>query len=378
MSDSKEQVRTFPHAMLREIYEQPKAIDDTLQRYIKDGALDKEVFATAREILRNHDEILITASGSSRHAGLAAEIMIEDMSGLSVDVEYASEYTYRSTHTLRHPATVVISQSGETADTLSALRTAQQRKHPTISITNHHHSSMAREAGTSLPTAAGVEKAVPATKSFTTQLVVLYLLSLLAAQERGVLSPEAIRKRIEQVEQLPEFIEKQLGAWETAIEGWEDEYRKAATFLFLGRCIHYAVAREGALKLKESSYMHAEGYPSGELKHGPNALVSPSVPLIVLATVDQSDPDSVVRYQKTVQLLEDLKVQGAFILAVTNEGDTVVPKLVNHTVSVLPTAEHLLPILEVIPLQLLAYFIATKNGVDVDHPRNLVKAVVTE
>lgn len=378
MSDKKQQTRTFPHAMLREIYEQPQAIANTLAQYVKDGVLDKEVFATAREILRNHDEILITASGSSRHAGLAAEIMIEDMSGIAVDVEYASEYTYRSTHTLRHPATIVISQSGETADTLSALRTAQQRKHPTISVTNHHHSSMAREAGTSLPTAAGEEKAVPATKSFTTQLVVLYLVSLLAAQERGVLSPETTRKHVDQLCQLPELIESQLDDWEKAVEALADSYRTAATFLFLGRGIHYAVAREGALKLKESSYMHAEGYPSGELKHGPNALVSPSVPLIIVATVDNSDPDSVIRYQKTVQLMEDLKVQGAYVLAVANTGDTAVSKLANHTLFVKPTVEHLLPICEVIPLQLLAYFIATKNGVDVDHPRNLVKAVVTE
>jgi glutamine---fructose-6-phosphate transaminase (isomerizing) len=378
MSHSIKQSRNFPHAMLREIFEQPQAIEDTLSSYVKDGVLNKEVFATAREILRNHDEILITASGSSRHAGLAGEIMIEDMSGIAVDVEYASEYTYRSTHTLRHPAAIVISQSGETADTLAALRTAQQRKHPTISITNHHHSSMAREAGTSLPTAAGEEKAVPATKSFTTQLVVLYLVSLLAAQERGVLSPESIRSRIERVRRLPELLESQLEFWEREVEAIADEYRKAATFLFLGRGIHYAVAREGALKLKESSYMHAEGYPSGELKHGPNALVSPSVPLIVLATVDHADPDSAVRYQKTVQLLEDLKVQGAWVLAIANNGDMVIPQLAAHTLTVASTAEHLLPICEVIPLQLLAYFIATKNGVDVDHPRNLVKAVVTE
>jgi glucosamine--fructose-6-phosphate aminotransferase (isomerizing) len=237
---------------------------------------------------------------------------------------------------------------------------------------------MAREAGASLPTAAGEEKAVPATKSFTTQLVVLYLLSLLAAQERGVLSAESVRSKIERATRLPELLASQLETWEREVEAIAGEYCKAATFLFLGRGIHYAVAREGALKLKESSYMHAEGYPSGELKHGPNALVSSSVPLIVLATVDHADPDSALRYQKTVQLLEDLKVQGAWVLAIANTGDIVIPKLASHTLTVAPTAEHLLSICEVIPLQLLAYFIATKNGVDVDHPRNLVKAVVTE
>jgi glucosamine--fructose-6-phosphate aminotransferase (isomerizing) len=364
--------------MLREIHQQPRAIAETLARYVDNGLLREEHFAPARTWLHSRHEIVIAASGSSRHAGLAGEIMLEDLSGVAVDVEYASEYCYRSVNTLRNPAVILISQSGETADTLAALREARNRHHPTLAITNVARSTMAREAFVALPTLAGVEKAIPATKSFTTQLVVLHLLALFAAHERGQLSVQGLRERIGLLEGVPELIERQIDSWEQQIERIADRYRTADTFLYLGRGIHYAIAREGALKLKESSYMHAEGYPSGELKHGPNALVGPNVPLIVIATVDESDEDSKLRYQKSVQLLRDLKDQGAVVLALANADDRTVADLCTDTVFVLPASEHLLPICEVIPLQLFAYFVAVKNGIDVDHPRNLVKAVVTE
>ncbi|MHB1023617.1 MAG: isomerizing glutamine--fructose-6-phosphate transaminase [Acidobacteriaceae bacterium] len=378
MQASDQQNSVFKHSMLKEIYEQPRAIFDTIARYIRNNELNEEQFAPVRNWVREHSEIVIAASGSSRHAGLAGEIMIEDLSGIAVDVEYASEYCYRSVNTLRNPAVVVISQSGETADTLAALREAVARKHGTLAITNVHGSTMAREADVALPTCAGVEKAIPATKSFTTQLVVLYLLALAAAEERGTLDKAAIAKRIQDLQALPELVEGQLSRWEKDVEAIADAYCKAATFLYLGRGIHYAMAREGALKLKESSYVHAEGYPTGELKHGPNALVSDKTPLIVLATVDKADTDSVLRYEKTVQLLRDMKAQGARVLAIANEGDTEVAELSSHCIFVAPTTEYLLPICEVIPLQMLAYFVAIKNGIDVDRPRNLVKAVVTE
>lgn len=378
MQVTDQQSNTFQHSMLKEIYEQPRAILDTIARYISNSALNEELFAPVRKWIKEHSEIVIAASGSSRHAGLAGEIMIEDLSGIAVDVEYASEYCYRSVNTLRNPSVVVISQSGETADTLAALREAVTRKHGTLAITNVHGSTMAREADVALPTCAGVEKAIPATKSFTTQLVVLYLLALAAAEERGTLDKAAIAKRIQDLQALPQLVEGQLRKWEKDVEVIAEEYCKAATFLYLGRGIHYAMAREGALKLKESSYVHAEGYPTGELKHGPNALVSDKTPLIVLATVDKADADSELRYQKTVQLLKDMKAQGAKVLAIANEGDTEVAALSSHCIYVAPTTEYLLPICEVIPLQLLAYFVAIKNGIDVDRPRNLVKAVVTE
>jgi glucosamine--fructose-6-phosphate aminotransferase (isomerizing) len=372
------QGNTFQHAMLREIYEQPRAMEETIARYVSNGALNEEQFAAVRKWVKDHSEIVIAASGSSRHAGLAGEIMIEDMSGIAVDVEYASEYCYRSVNTLRNPAVVVISQSGETADTLAALREAVTRKHGTLAITNVHGSTMAREADVALPTCAGVEKAIPATKSFTTQLVVLYLLALAAAEERGTLDKAAIARRIQELQALPTLIAGQLQQWQKDVEAVAREYYQAATFLYLGRGIHYAMAREGALKLKESSYVHAEGYPTGELKHGPNALVSEKTPLIVLATVDKADADSEVRYQKTLQLLKDMQEQGARVLAIANQGDMEVAALSSHCIFVAPTTEYLLPVCEVVPLQMLAYFVAILNGVDVDRPRNLVKAVVTE
>ncbi len=371
------EIRQFAHAMLREIYEQPAALQETIARYVQDGRLRTEVFGPARKLLREHKDIVIAASGSSRHAGLAAEIWLEDFAGLSVDVEYASEYICRSTNTKRNPAVIVISQSGETADTLAALREAVKRGHPTLAITNVEHSKMAAEASISLPTWAGVEKAIPATKSFTAQLAVAYLLALCAAEARETMPAEEIAARIAALEELPALIEVQLGVWEAAAEKMAAKYADAETFLYLGRGIHYAIAREGALKLKESSYVHAEGYPTGELKHGPNALVSKETPLIVLATVDEDDAESALRYEKTVQLLEDMQRQRARVLAICNDGDIRIAGLAD-VIQVQPVGEYLLPIEEVVPLQLFSYCIAVRHGVDVDRPRNLVKAVVTE
>jgi len=370
--------RVFAHAMLREIYEQPAALRETIARYVLDGRLREEVFAPARTLLGEHKDIVIAASGSSRHAGLAAEIWLEDFANLSVDVEYASEYCCRSTNTKRNPAVVVISQSGETADTLAALREATRRGHLTLAITNVAHSTMAREASVSLPTWAGVEKAIPATKSFTAQLVVAYLLALYAAQVRETMMPDEVAARVAALEGLPALMEAQLAGWEVVAEKLAAKYADAETFLFLGRGIHYAIAREGALKLKEASYVHAEGYPTGELKHGPNALVSEETPLIVVATVDASDSESALRYEKTAQLLEDMKKQGARVLALCNDGDVHIAALATDVIQVQPMSEYLLPIEEVVPLQMFAYFIAVRHGVDVDSPRNLVKAVVTE
>lgn len=370
--------RSFPHSMLKEIFEQPQALRAAMERYTEGNALRESAFAAARAVLGSRNDIVIAASGSSRHAGLTAEITLEDFAGLAVDVEYASEYSLRSTNTKRDPAVIVISQSGETADTLAALREAKQRGHKTIAVTNVENSTMARECDAPMPTMAGVEKAIPATKSFTTQLLVLQLLSLFASQERKTMDAAEIASRLQRVHDLSKQIEAALPKWEESIKKIAPFYASAKTFLFLGRGIHYAIAREGALKLKESSYLHAEGYPAGELKHGPNALVSPEVPLIVLATYDADDKESVNRYEKTVQLLADMKQQGATVLALVNEGDTRVPELVTHSIPVPVSEEHLLPILEVVPLQLLSYFIAIHNGVNVDQPRNLSKAVLAD
>ena len=380
------QPRSFRHHMLREIYEQPAAIARTLEYYLDlspaEPTFREEPLAAVAALFRRHPDLIIAASGSSRHAGLAAEILLEDLAGLVVDVEYASEYACRSTTLRRHPGNpspvLVLSQSGETADTLAALREAARRGHPTIAVTNVHGSTMAREATVDLATLAGVELAIPATKSFTAQLALIDVLALLAARERRTIPPVEIAERLSALADVPASIAAQLPAWERTISALAPLYSGARTFLYLGRGVHYAIAREGALKLKESSYLHAEGYPSGELKHGPNALVSPEVPLVVLATVDENDPESMLRYEKTVSLLYDMREQGARVLALANSGDATIPSLATHTIPVEPASESLLPISEVIPLQLFAYFLAVSHGVDVDRPRNLTKAVTTE
>jgi len=235
---------------------------------------------------------------------------------------------------------------------------------------------MAREADVSMPLAAGVEKAIPATKSFTCQLAVLYLLGLYEGVRLGRIDTEALALHIRELQALPSRIETQLDGWREQMHALATKYTAAHTFLYLGRGIHYAIAREGALKLKEASYVHAEGYPTGELKHGPNALVSDTVPLVVLATVDRALDASVFRYERTLQLLGDMRAQGARVIALANAGDTEVQELASDCVFVDPASEYLLPIAEVIPLQLFAYFMALAHGVDVDRPRNLSKAVV--
>ena len=369
-------MRSFPHAMLREIYEQPDALRRTLAMYVDGPMLRADAWAPLKHWTSAEGEVLIAASGSSRHSGLAAEVTLEDLAGMAVDVEYASEYSCRGGNPSHKPSVIVISQSGETSDTLAALREAQSLGQKTLAITNHDTSSMAREATVSLPLGAGKELAIPATKSFTCQLAVLYLLAIYEASNRGHLDAVQVQARIKELQQLADSIETQLPGWETQMASFAAQYRAASTFLFLGRGVHYPIAREGALKLKEASYVHAEGYPSGELKHGPNALVSDRVPVVILATVDRNSEDSRRRYEKTLQLLTDLQAQKATVLAVANTGDDDVCRLVSDCVFVEPASEHLLPIAEVVPLQLFSYFMALEHGVNVDAPRNLAKAVI--
>jgi glucosamine--fructose-6-phosphate aminotransferase (isomerizing) len=369
----------FPHWMLREIHEQPTTLAATLAHYVQGGQFHPANCADIREwFAAVEGEIVIAASGSSRHAGLVAELLIEDLGGIAVDVEYASEYCYRSEKSLKNAAVIVISQSGETADTLAALRKAQTAGHQTLAVTNVPGSSMAVEASVSFPTLAGVERAIPATKSFTAQLLVLHLIALLAAESRNALDAATIEKYLQHLTRLASVLDLQMAIWESQVSQVARQYQSFKNFLFLGRGVHYAIAREGALKLKESSYLHAEGYPGGELKHGPNALVSDGTPLVMVATVDRSDPDAILRYEKILQLMRDMKAQGANIIAIANEGDHDIAALANVTVPVPELPESILPIAEVIPLQMLSYFMAINNDIDVDHPRNLTKAVVQE
>jgi glucosamine--fructose-6-phosphate aminotransferase (isomerizing) len=362
--------------MLREIYEQPAALRRTFDLYLDESGLKTEAFAAYSEWLNPRGEVLIAASGSSRHAGLAAEIIFEDLCGLAVDVEYASEYSCRVAANPRQPSVLVISQSGETSDTLAALRLARDGGQQTLAIANVSGSTMLREAAAAMPLAAGTELAIPATKSFTCQLAALYLLALYEGSRVGALESAEVQARVLELRDLPAMIERQLDTWHAQTQKLAAKYRDAATFLYLGRGVHYAVAREGALKMKESSYVHAEGYPTGELKHGPNALVGEQVPLVALATFDRNLDDSFLRYEKTLQLLEDMKRQGARVIAIANAGDHKVSALATDCIFVEPASEHLLPIPEVIPLQLFSYAMALEHGVNVDRPRNLSKAVI--
>ena len=369
----------YPHWMLREIYEQPASLAATLDQYVANGSFRADTCEPLRLWLQSlTGEIVIAASGSSRHAAMVAELMIEGESGIAVDVEYASEYLYRPKRTRKHASLVVVSQSGETADTLAVLRAANLAHQPTLAITNVPASTMAREANASFPTVAGRERAVPATKSFTAQLLNLYLLSLLAAQTRATISEADLAARLAEISQLPELLRSQLAGWHQTIASVADQYRETSSLLYLGRGLHYPIAREGALKMKESAYLHAEGYPSGELKHGPNALLSEGTALVMVATRDAANPDSIQRYEKVIQLMRDMRVQGVDILAIANVGDREVEALATQVIPVVATREPLLCLCEVVPLQLLSYFMAVARGIDVDHPRNLTKAVLTE
>lgn len=368
----------FTHAMRREIYQQPQAIAKTIEQHLKDDILFPGELDAIDSALLTFEKLIIAASGSSRHAGLAGEIMIEDLSGVAVDVEYASEYCYRSTHAAVDPIVMVVTQSGETADTIAAQREALTRGVKTIAVSNVADATIPREASAALITGAGPELAVPATKSFTTQVTVLYLMALFLARRRGRMTSEVTRSYLQRLQRLPDAIEKNLRDWDDLAEQFGQKHFRAEKFLYLGRGVHYAIAREGALKLKETSYAHAEGYPAGELKHGPNALVDEHLPVVVLATYDQRDPDSVLRYQRTLDVMKEVKSRRGRLVAVATEGDAEVAGVADDVFFVPPAPELLLPIVEVIPLQLFAYHVATKKGYNVDHPRNLVKAVVTE
>ena len=365
-------------AMLREIYEQPQALRETIRRNVE----GKNIFAAAAPSIDcafpRVGKIIIAASGSSRNAGLAGEIMIEDLAGIAVDVEYSSEYCLRSSHAGADSLVVLITQSGETADTIAAQREALRRGARTVAISNVAESTIARESSASLITYAAPECAVPATKSFTAQLAILYLFALFLAHERGRIDFEGVNNHLDRLARIPDEIERELSAWDSQTAKVARLVQDAKAFLFLGRGIHYAIAREGALKLKEVSYVQAEGMPAGELRHGPNAMVDEKLVVVALATRDTSDSDSTLRYQKTLGVLEYVKGCGGRVIAIATEGDSEVAQIADRVIFVPAAPELLLPVLEVVPLQLFAYHFATLNGCDVDHPRHLVKAVVRE
>ena len=369
----------FKHFMLKEIYEQPRAVrDTTLGRVSLDSG---KVFLDEMDIteadFRKLEKVYIAACGTSWHAGLAGKFMIERLAKLPVEVDYASEFRYRDPLTGAGDLTILITQSGETADTIAALREARAKGSKTIGICNVVGSMVTREANGTIYTHAGPEIGVASTKAFTAQLTALFLFSLYLANIRNSITHDEARMYITELNKIPGKLESVLAKEEEA-EDLAKEYHRAQDFLFLGRGIHYPIALEGALKLKEISYIHAEGYPAGEMKHGPNALIDEDLPVVILATCDPKDPGSQMRYEKTLSNLKEVKARSGRVIAVATEGDEEIREAADHVIHVPPAPELLLPILEIVPLQLLAYHIAVRRGCDVDQPRNLAKSVTVE
>ena len=369
----------YKHFMLKEIFEQPRAVRDTTLGRV--GQESGRIFLDEMDIspreFREFRQVRIIACGTSWHAALAGKFMIERLARVAVEVDYGSEFRYRDPILGRDTLTVVISQSGETADTLAAQREAKHKGSKTLAICNVVGSMITREASGTLMTHAGPEIGVASTKAFTGQLTALFLLAMYLGQVREKLDANTSHKLVDQLLRIPAQLEELLRR-----DSIHDDLTKilfrASDFLYLGRGIHFPIALEGALKLKEISYIHAEGYPAGEMKHGPNALIDENLPTVVLATRDPADDMSRVLYEKTLSNIQEVKAREGLVVAVACEGDEEVAKIADHVITIGATNELLLPILEVVPLQLLAYHIAVRRGCDVDQPRNLAKSVTVE
>jgi glucosamine--fructose-6-phosphate aminotransferase (isomerizing) len=410
----------YKHFMLKEINEQPRAVRDTILGRISPDT--GQVFLAEMEIteadLRNATQITIAACGTSWHAGLAGKFMIERLARLRTEVDYASEYRYRAPLPDARAIGLLITQSGETADTIAAQRELRAAGSKTLAICNVVGAAVSREAQGTITTNAGPEIGVASTKAFTAQLTALFLLALRLGQVRGTVTDAESLHLVDELSKIPQKLATMLalppsdgvgtsegaaapslGApFMTASSSWVGSDRRtrprlslddhccelaklfstARDFLFLGRGIHYPIALEGALKLKEISYIHAEGYPAGEMKHGPNALIDETLPVVCIATKDPTDPTSVLKYEKTLSNIQEVTARSGRVIAIAIEGDNEISQLVEHTIYIPQAPELLLPILEVVPLQLLAYHIAVRRGCDVDQPRNLAKSVTVE
>jgi len=369
----------FPHYMIKEIFDQPQGLRDTIEPRVslEEGIVKLDEVRISPEELRALRRINIVASGTSRHAGMAGQYMIQELTNIPVDVDYASEFEYRNPLIGRGELTIVITQSGETADTTAAQREARAKGSRTIAISNVVDSTIAREADGVIYTNAGPEISIASTKAFTAQMAVLFLFALYLGQVREKLSKEQMRRYIRELLELPGNVETVLQS-APECEQLGEKYHKVQDFLFLGRAIHYPIAMDGALKLKEVSYIHAEGYPTGETKHGPNALIDESLPVVMIATCDRNDPGSVLRYEKNLANIKGFKEQSGRVIAIATQGDETIRRIADHTIFVPEAQELLSPILEIVPLQLFAYYMTVRKGLDVDRPRNLVKSVMLE
>ncbi|MEK6742965.1 MAG: glutamine--fructose-6-phosphate transaminase (isomerizing) [Nitrospirota bacterium] len=362
----------YRHFMLKEIHEQPRAIMDTIRGRISQdtGVIHLEEIGIAPERFARFSKIFIVACGTSWHAGLVGKYMIEEMAAIPTEVDIASEFRYRKPLVNGDTLMIAITQSGETADTLAAMREAKARGATVVTICNVVGSTASRDADGVVYTHAGPEIGVASTKAFTAQLTALYLFGLFFGSMRGTLSPDEVRKRLADLVHVPTLVEQCLEQ-NDAIEQIARRYFKANDFLYLGRGPNYPVALEGALKLKEISYIHAEGYPAGEMKHGPIALIDENMPVVVLAGRNNV-------YEKILANIQEVKARSGIVIALASDGDPELVKLADHVISVPATNPLLLPIIMSIPLQLLAYHIAVLRGADVDQPRNLAKSVTVE
>lgn len=362
----------YDHFMLKEIYEQPKSIKDCMRGRLN-ASENRLVIGGIREYankLTNSDRIVINACGTSWHAGLVSEYFIEEFCRIPVEVEYASEFRYRNPIINEGDTVFAISQSGETADTLAAIELAKSKGAIIFGICNVVGSSISRASHEGAYTHAGPEIGVASTKAFTAQLTVMFMIALKMAYKKGTIGDSVFRNMLLELENIPLKVEKALKL-NDQIEKIAKKFKDATNFLYLGRGYNFPVALEGALKLKEISYIHAEGYPAAEMKHGPIALIDKDMPVVFIATKDSG-------YDKIVSNIQEVKARKGQVIAVVTEGDTQITKIADHTIEVPHTLEPLMPLISVIPLQLLAYHIAIMRGCNVDQPRNLAKSVTVE
>ncbi|HWU39926.1 MAG TPA: glutamine--fructose-6-phosphate transaminase (isomerizing), partial [Candidatus Acidoferrum sp.] len=362
----------YKHFMLKEIYEQPRAVRDTIRgRFSEDsGQIFFEGMEALDEVLPEIKKVSLIACGTAWHAALVGKFMIENLCRVPVDVDYSSEFRYRDPVVDPHTLVVAVSQSGETLDTLAGVKEARQRGCHTFAVCNVVGSSITREVDGVLYTHAGPEIGVAATKTFTAQIAALYLFALYCARKRGTLDAARERELLADLVRVSQQIEQVLRL-DTDIERLAHHFHTKSDFLYLGRGINYPIALEGALKLKEISYIHAEGYPAGEMKHGPIALITEQMPVVILAPKDKV-------YEKILGNIQEVKARDGVVIAVTSEGDHELARKVDHCLSIPRTSPLLTPLLLAIPMQLLAYHVAVRKGCDVDQPRNLAKSVTVE
>jgi glucosamine--fructose-6-phosphate aminotransferase (isomerizing) len=362
----------YEHFMMKEIFEQPRSIMDSMRGRLEleAGHLNMGGIRAYERKFVNADRIIMVACGTSWHAGLVAEYLFEDLARIPVEVEYASEFRYRNPVITERDIVIAISQSGETADTLAAIELAKSKGATIFGVCNVVGSSIARATDAGAYTHAGPEIGVASTKAFTAQVTVLTLLAMIVGQKRGTLSDTRLRELMVELNSIPDKVEKALQL-NTEIEQIAEIFKDVPNFLYLGRGYNFPVALEGALKLKEISYIHAEGYPAAEMKHGPIALIDENMPVVVIATKDSS-------YEKVVSNIQEVKARKGRIIAVVTEGDTVIPQMAEFVIEVPSTSEVLVPLVSVVPLQLLSYHIAVLRGCNVDQPRNLAKSVTVE